>query len=318
MSAAIRSKRTKTREAARPDPSFLTTPMLCFFAAARLGSIRAAADHLHLAPSAVSRHISKLEAALSTPLFERLPRGLRVNSAGELFLYHARESAKLIERARSQISDMQGLKRGHVSIGTPESVAIGFLPRLITDFWKQYSEITISIVAMRSSQAFAGVVEGELDLAIGFDMPAKTPLRVLASARLQIGAWMPRRHKLAKGSVRFKDIVGDRILLPDESIRLRSLLNSQLRQHGNVEARLISNSTSVLDMFAAQGNGISFSTKVGLAGFHLGKDLVFKPIQDLATKTQNLLLCARERGLSPSATVLVDFLTPHITGLSDI
>src|SRR5262249_32431628 len=159
---------------------------------------------------------------------------------GELFLYHARESTNQIERARALINDMQGLKRGHVNIGTTESVAIGFLPPLLTEFWAKYPDITISIKTMRSHEAFGGVIQGEFDFAIGFDLPAGLPLRVLADARLRIGAWLPRRHKLAKaGSIRVRDLVDERILLPDDSVRLRGLLNPLLRRNSlNVEARV--------------------------------------------------------------------------------
>lgn len=310
--------RFKAREANRPHPSFVTMSMHSFFTAARLGSIRAAADHLHIAPSAVSRHISKLEAALGTTLFERLPRGLRLSSAGELFLYHARESSKQIDRARSLISDMQGLKRGHVSIATTESVAVGFLPPLVAAFWKQYPDITLSIYTTRSNQAFAGVTQGEFDLAIGFDMPADVPLRVLAAARLIIGAWVPSNHKLAHAtSIKLADVVSDRVLLPDESIGLRSLLNPQLRREGTAEPRLVSNSTSVLEIFVALGCGASIFTKVGIGQARLNGDAVFRPLKGLSTRSQTLQLCARAAGLSPSGVALANHLSTHIRALSD-
>ena len=51
---------------------------------ARLGSIRRAAEALHVASSAVNRQIIKLEAEIGTPLFERLRSGVRLTAAGEL------------------------------------------------------------------------------------------------------------------------------------------------------------------------------------------------------------------------------------------
>jgi len=47
---------------------------------ARAGSIRQAAERLHVAPSAVNRRIQDIEEELGTPIFERLPRG-RARSA---------------------------------------------------------------------------------------------------------------------------------------------------------------------------------------------------------------------------------------------
>src|SRR4051812_47900311 len=54
-----------------------------FEAVARLGSVRAAADHLALTHGAVSRRITKLSEELGFRLFQRSGRGLRLTPAGE-------------------------------------------------------------------------------------------------------------------------------------------------------------------------------------------------------------------------------------------
>ncbi len=56
--------------------------ILKYFAAiARTGSIRKASEELHVATSALSRQIKKLEDELGTPVFERFSDGLRLTSA---------------------------------------------------------------------------------------------------------------------------------------------------------------------------------------------------------------------------------------------
>src|ERR1700746_3783279 len=54
-----------------------------FEAAARTGSFRDAANELHLTPSAVSHAIRKLESTMSTTLFERSGRSVRLTPADE-------------------------------------------------------------------------------------------------------------------------------------------------------------------------------------------------------------------------------------------
>ena len=318
MAKPSNARRPQSRQGDRPHPSFLTSAVNCFLAAARLGSIRAAADQLHIAPSAVSRHITKLEAALGAVLFERLPRGIRLSSAGEVFFYHARESIKQIDRARSLITDMQGLKRGQVSIATTESVATAFLPPIVAEFWQHYPDIALSLHTTRSSSAFAGVADGEFDLAIGFDMPPDVPLQILASAKLVIGAWIPKDHKLARArSIKLTDLLESKLLLPDQSIKLRSLLNPHLRRLGNIEPRLISNSTSVLQLFSALGCGVSVFTKIDAAQTTTQANTVFLPVKELARHSQTLQLCARRASLSPSGLALANHLTGPIRALSD-
>src|SRR5258706_5006238 len=53
-------------------------------AVARCGSIRRAAEALHIASSALNRRVLDMEEELGTTLFERLPRGVRLTAAGAL------------------------------------------------------------------------------------------------------------------------------------------------------------------------------------------------------------------------------------------
>ena len=88
---------------------------------ARAGSIRRAAERLNLTPSALTRQIQDLEYELGTPIFERLPQGMRLNAAGELFARHIRDQAADLDRVRSQIADLSGVRRGHVALACSQA-----------------------------------------------------------------------------------------------------------------------------------------------------------------------------------------------------
>ena len=105
-----------------------------FSAIARHGSIREAAEELHIAQSALSRQIQKLEEDFGVPLFQRHARGVKLTSAGEIFLRHAQTNLRQIERVRSEIDALQGLRRGTVSIHSIESLVPHLLPRAVTRF----------------------------------------------------------------------------------------------------------------------------------------------------------------------------------------
>ena len=101
---------------------------------ARAGSIRKAADVLHVTASAVNRRIMDLEEELGAPLFERRPRGVRLTAAGELFVRYIREQTGDVERMKSQIEDLKGLRRGTVRIACSQALALDFLPREIAAY----------------------------------------------------------------------------------------------------------------------------------------------------------------------------------------
>src|SRR6478752_1939386 len=83
---------------------------------ARSGSILKAASRLNVASSAINRHILALEEEIGAPLFERLPRGLRLTAAGELCIEHIREVLKNYERLEGRIRGLKMPQAGKVSM----------------------------------------------------------------------------------------------------------------------------------------------------------------------------------------------------------
>src|ERR1700745_3764181 len=59
-----------------------------------------AAERLHVAQPALSRQIQDLEKEIGFALFNRLPRGVRLNAAGKLFLTDARRILEDVDEAR--------------------------------------------------------------------------------------------------------------------------------------------------------------------------------------------------------------------------
>ncbi len=82
-----------------------------FVEAANLGSLSAAGRKLGLSPAAASARLIKLEGALSTQLFERSTRKLRLTDEGRLYLAHCQHALQTLDDARS------ALQLGRASIG---------------------------------------------------------------------------------------------------------------------------------------------------------------------------------------------------------
>ena len=82
----------------------------------RAGSIRKAAEDVNITASALNRRIRRFEDEFGYEIFERLPRGVRLNPAGELLIQHIRSQVSDLVRVQSQVADLAGVRRGHVSI----------------------------------------------------------------------------------------------------------------------------------------------------------------------------------------------------------
>src|ERR1700740_546448 len=82
-----------------------------------------AAERLHIAQPALSRQIQDLEKELGFPLFERLPRGVKLNAAGKLFLEDARRILREVEDAKIRAGQVAKGKAGTLRIGIGTAVS---------------------------------------------------------------------------------------------------------------------------------------------------------------------------------------------------
>src|ERR1700704_2591087 len=76
-----------------------------------------AAERLHIAQPALSRQIQDLEKEMGFALFDRLPRGVRLNAAGQLFLAEARRILQDVEEAKVRAERIALGKAGTLRIG---------------------------------------------------------------------------------------------------------------------------------------------------------------------------------------------------------
>ncbi len=188
---------------------------------ARLGSIRQAAREANVAPSSISRVIAPLEDELETPLFQRIHQRLKLTSAGELLLYHARASLNELARACREISDLHGLRRGTVLIAVVESVARGLLPVGADGVLGALSGDRRGHQGGEFPAAFDAVAAGECDIAIAFDVRTPRSAQRLAASMLGMGVLMQPGHRLAgRASLRLFDLGNERIVFSDASLTL--------------------------------------------------------------------------------------------------
>ena len=159
----------------------LRAPRLLIYveAVARSGSIRKAAESVHIAPSALDRRILELESQLGTPLFERLARGVRPTAAGEIFLEYARRSLADLEATRSQIEHLQGLVRGDVHVASAESVGSTLLPQVIGDFQAKHPGVRFHVTLGGTETLLQGLLSDQNELLLAHD-PQRINLTILA------------------------------------------------------------------------------------------------------------------------------------------
>jgi LysR family nitrogen assimilation transcriptional regulator len=92
-----------------------------FAQVARAGSFIRAAEELRIAQPALSRKIRKLERDLGVDLLVRHGRGVRLTTAGALFLKNADAINDLVRQTKEQVSPKEAAAR--------VTLPLAFLPR---------------------------------------------------------------------------------------------------------------------------------------------------------------------------------------------
>lgn len=276
-------------------------------AVARAGSIRKAAERFNIVSSAVNRRILELEQEIGTPLFERLPRGVRLTPAGEIFVAYLRRALADVDRARSEIEDLQGLRRGVVRIAAIEGLAIHFLPGVITAFQREHPKIAFGIDICGRNEVVQRVKLFEADLGLVFNPPPDADLRHLAEIEQRLCAFVSADHPLAsRPSVRLSECVEYPLAVPDRSLGGRVLLDEFMSKRSlKLQPSLESNSYELMRHFVLQTGGVYFQISTGAPQPNKRPGLVAVPLEERGLAGGKLVLCCERGRTLPVAAALV-------------
>jgi len=256
---------------------------------ARTGSIRKAADQLNVTASAVNRRIMDLEDELGTLIFERRPRGVRLTAAGEVFVSYLRQQDGDVDRMRSQIEDLKGMRRGTVRIACSQALALDFLPREIGEFRKQHPLVAFDVKVFDHERAMSALADYEVDLVLVFRPPFLANFQPLMSLRQRIVTLMPADHPLAaRKKIRLSDCVGYPVALAERSLGGRQLLTEVLAR-SNLRFDIVaeSNSFEFLRGMVLRDKVISFQIEIGAVE---SEGLVVRQIDDRDVPRADLVL----------------------------
>lgn len=289
----------------RPPRERLRPPRLLVYvdAVARHGSIRKAADALNVASSALNRQILDLETDLGTALFERLPRGVRLTAAGEVFLAYARQAISELKAVESQVEQLRGLVRGQVGIAAVESVATELLPSAITRFQAEHPNVRFNVRIGVPEELTSALIADQVDLMLTLYPPPRKHVAIVATTEQALCALVARDHPLVgRSDLRLRDCLAYPLALGDATLAGRALIEQVLAQASfDLDPRLVCNSVETMKAFARMNRGVCFQfRKPGEALIPPG-DMIALPLVDPPLLQAKLFLATRRGRVLPIA-----------------
>lgn len=280
---------------------------------ARRGSIRGAAEHLNITPSALTRKIQDFEDEFGTPIFERLPQGMRLNAAGELLIRHIRDQSADFDRLKSQIADLSGVRRGHVSVACSQAFVDNVLPEEIATYRSQFPQVTFTVVVRDHVLGAAALSSFEADLALLLNPPPFADMRILLATEQPLCALFRADHPLAQpGSVRLRECFAFPVAMPDQTLAIRHLLDvARSRRQIAANMQIESGSFEFLRNYVMREQAVTFQILSGIP--QEDSRIYARPIdlRDVAP-LQIVLGQLRGRALSVAAAKFADQLSNHL------
>ncbi|PYG47701.1 DNA-binding transcriptional LysR family regulator [Pantoea sp. AG1095] len=134
-----------------------------FIAVVESGSFSRAAEQLHMANSAVSRTVKKLENKLGVALLTRTTRQLALTHEGEHYFRRVQKLMQEMSTAESELIERQLAPQGVLRIDAATPVILHLLLPMIKPFRERYPNVTLSLI---SSESFINLIERKVDVAI--------------------------------------------------------------------------------------------------------------------------------------------------------
>jgi DNA-binding transcriptional LysR family regulator len=271
---------------------------------ARVGSIRKAASSMNVAASALNRQIINLEIQFGTPLYDRLPGGMRLTVAGELLLRHAIDTLHDFDRVRVAIDDLKAARSGHVAIAALDSLLVDFLPRAIDRFRVDFPAVTYSVMTAQPPEIPSMVAAGDIDMGFTFVGQVPRSVRYLTEISAPIGVVMRADHPLAnKLAVDFDEVSRYPIVTQSGPLPKGADADAAFATFkSELKPKLQSNSIQMLKLAIMLNIGVSLFTRLGFLHEIEKGDIAWRPLNSAGVNTLRIgLVVPSQRDLTPPA-----------------
>jgi LysR family transcriptional activator of glutamate synthase operon len=276
-------------------------------AVARHRHFTRAAEELHLAQSALSHQIRRLEEELGTPLFERTSRRVAATDAGHAIAARARRVLAEVDAARAEVDELRGVLRGRIWIGPLRPAGDLDVPGLLARFSRAHPGVEVALREGVAADMLRYVAADELDAAfclLAGDVPDGLVAERLTGEEV-VAAFASDRAPSAP-HITVTELARHAIVAPRRGSAITSVLEKLFTQAGEpLRLALESGDPFLLRSLAARG----FATAIlprSLTALE-GPDLEVRSLHP-AVHLPVALVWRRERNAPPAARAFIEFV----------
>ena len=274
------------------------------------GSVRAAADKLGIAPSAVSRQIGLLEEELASVLLERHRKGVAPTHAGQILIDYYRQHMAHQHDMLAKIDSLRGLQSGSVSIVSGEGFAQELIAGPIRQFRRQHPGISVSLDIFGTTEIVRRVREDEAEIGLVYYAPADAHIVSRGSVGQPMHAIIGADHPLRHAShTSLQELNAWPLALLRGVFGIRQLLDHAERTEKiRLNAALTTNLISVVIGFVTSGQGVTLLPPCAVSTELADGRVYAIPVDSAALHQAEVQLITRAgRNLSPAASRFLQY-----------
>ncbi|MCY4259728.1 MAG: LysR family transcriptional regulator [Rhodobacteraceae bacterium] len=234
-------------------------------AVARHGSIRKAAVILNVSSTTINRKILDVERMMGVRLFDRIPDGVALTSAGSFVVEHCRKTLHDFERVQEIVDDIRAARNEHIVVMALDSAALGLLPDVLDRFSNEYPGVSYSLTTGSPEDITGSVADGSVDIGFSFTNEDHPDTRVIMEKSAPIGVVMRSDHPLAeRRKVPIDDLKDYMLVRPIDARGQHSLFDAAISGVADsLPTRMFTDSLPVAKKMIANGQVIGLYTKLG-------------------------------------------------------
>ncbi len=292
-----------------------TQSLQAFLAVAESGSFSRAAEQLHLTQPAVSKRIAVLEGQIGARLFDRIGRTIGLTEAGRVLLPRARQILVMVDDSRRALGNLSHDVAGSLTLATSHHIGLHRLPPLLKAYTRNHPEVRLDLHFLDSEEAYQGVLDGELEIAVVTLAPHPDPqLEVVPIWVDRLCFVCAQDHPLAAlPRPSLQALCEHDAVLPGPLTFTRGLIEARFAAAGlHLPVALSTNYLETLKMMTAIGLGWSLLPERLVAGelheLAIDHPPIHRPLGYLVHRSRTLsnaaraMLAALEAAREPAAT----------------
>lgn len=282
-----------------------------FEAVARHRHFTRAAEELHVAQSALSHQVRRLEDELGIELLDRTTRSVEPTRAGTLVASRARLILGEAAALREEVDELRGLVRGRVTVGALMFGGELDIPALLAAFTEAFPQVELGLREGTAQRMVEGMLEGAIDLAFILEERPSDAFERLPLSSEELAVVMSPSHTLARtGPLRIGALAGQRLIGFEHGSSVRRLVDAAFERAGvQPEIALEGNDLALVRSLVAQGIGLAILPRTFA-------ELPGPPVTVRALSPSLTMVVAlwwrRGRSLPPAARAFVEFTRARV------